>query len=95
MLPSYVLSCPYYDVFEQDPTLSHLITFGCLCYAIVLNNKDKLFESRYEKCVFIHYSNSKKGCKLFSHGNKTIIFSRDVKFHEIVFPLKSKIKKIL
>ncbi|GKB73301.1 ribonuclease H-like domain-containing protein, partial [Tanacetum coccineum] len=45
-LPSSVLSdkCPYSIVFGQDPTLSHLRTFGCLCYATILNNHDK-FES--------------------------------------------------
>ncbi|GJX99805.1 ribonuclease H-like domain-containing protein [Tanacetum coccineum] len=90
-IPSSVLSCksPYFYVYGHDPSLSHLRVFGCLCYATILNNQDK-FSSRSEKCVFIGYSNSKKGYKLLSLENKSIFYSRDVKFYETVFPFKMK-----
>ncbi|GJT38378.1 putative RNA-directed DNA polymerase [Tanacetum coccineum] len=89
--PSSVLSgkSPFYLVYGHDPSLSHLRVFGCLCYATILNNQDK-FSSRSERCVFIGYSNSKKGYKLLSLENKSILFSRDVKFYETVFPFKMK-----
>ncbi|GJY90467.1 ribonuclease H-like domain-containing protein [Tanacetum coccineum] len=91
MIPSSVLSgkSPYFYVYGHDPSLSHLRVFGCLCYATVLNNQDK-FSSRSEKYVFIRYSNSKKGYKFLSLENKSIFYSRDVKFYETMFPFKMK-----
>ncbi|GKD75298.1 hypothetical protein Tco_1333580 [Tanacetum coccineum] len=43
LLPSSVLSgkSPYELVFCSDPNLSHLKTFGCLCFSIVLNDFNK------------------------------------------------------
>ncbi|GJT06568.1 putative RNA-directed DNA polymerase, partial [Tanacetum coccineum] len=89
-LPSSVLSgkSPYELVFNREPSLSHLKTFGCLCFSTVLNDSDK-FSSRSEKSVFIGYSNDKKGYKLFSLENKKVFYSRDVKFYETVFPFKN------
>lgn len=91
-LPSSVLSgkFPFEMIFGCEPKLSHLRVFGCLCFATILNETDK-FSSRSEKCIFVGYSNSKKGYKLFSLDRKTILFSRDVKFYEKVFPFKSNI----
>ncbi|GJV31700.1 putative RNA-directed DNA polymerase [Tanacetum coccineum] len=91
--PSSVLAgkLPFYYVYGHEPSLSHIRVFGCLCFATILNNFDK-FSSRSEKCVLIGYSNSKKCYKLLSLENKTILFSRDVKFYETVFP--SKLKQI-
>ncbi|GJW81123.1 multidrug resistance-associated protein 3, partial [Tanacetum coccineum] len=44
---------PYYFVYGHDhPSLSHFRVFGCLCYATVLNNQDKV-SSRSKKCIFI------------------------------------------
>ncbi|GJX78233.1 ribonuclease H-like domain-containing protein [Tanacetum coccineum] len=45
--PSSVLSrkSPYEMIFKNEPNLSHLKVFGCLCFSTVLNNNDK-FSSR-------------------------------------------------
>ncbi|KAJ0627129.1 putative RNA-directed DNA polymerase [Helianthus annuus] len=89
--PSSVLAgkTPYELVYKFKPFLDHLKVFGCLCFCTVLNEHDKL-NSRVEKCVFIGYSLDKKGYKLFSLDSRTIIFSRDVKFYESVFPFKEQ-----
>ncbi|GJV43753.1 putative RNA-directed DNA polymerase [Tanacetum coccineum] len=89
-LPSTVLSgkCPYELVHKCQPSLSHLRSFGCLCFATILNNTKK-FSSRSEKCMFIGYSFNKKGYKLFSLDTKQIFYSRDVKFYETVYPFKN------
>ncbi|GJQ98425.1 retrovirus-related pol polyprotein from transposon TNT 1-94 [Tanacetum coccineum] len=49
-LPSSVLSgvSPYFLVYGKDPGLSHVRSFGCLCYSTILNNNDK-FGVRSEK----------------------------------------------
>ncbi|XP_071713700.1 uncharacterized protein [Rutidosis leptorrhynchoides] len=79
--------CPYELIYGKCPNLSHLRTFGCLCFATVLNNHDK-FSSRALKCVFLGYSNFQKGYKLFCLDDKSFVFSRDVKFYENIFPFK-------
>ncbi|GKD01983.1 ribonuclease H-like domain-containing protein [Tanacetum coccineum] len=65
-------------------------SFGCLAYATILNSHDK-FGSRFEKCVLVGYSNFKKGYKLWSLDNRQVIFSRDDKFFEDIFPFKQNI----
>ncbi|KAJ0435793.1 putative RNA-directed DNA polymerase [Helianthus annuus] len=90
-IPSSVLlgKSPYEVMFGSQPSLKHLKNFGCLCFSTILNNSNK-FSSRAEKCVLIGYSNVKKGYKLWSLENKTILFSRDVKFYEEIYPFKQK-----
>jgi hypothetical protein len=78
---------PYELVFGFKPTLSHLRSIGCLYFSTTLNNSNK-FGSHAEKCVFLGYSNQKKGYILWSIDNKNVIVSRDVKFYETVFPFK-------
>ncbi|KAJ0621525.1 putative RNA-directed DNA polymerase [Helianthus annuus] len=74
-------------MFGCCPSLDHLRNFGCLCFNTILNDPDK-FGFKSEKCVLIGYSNVKKGYKLWSLDKKQILFSRDVKFYEYVFPFK-------
>ncbi|KAF5767570.1 putative RNA-directed DNA polymerase [Helianthus annuus] len=87
--PSSILNgkTPYELLFGFEPSLDHLRTFGCLCFSTILNNPDK-FESHAEKCVFLGYSPFKKGYKLWSLDQRKILFSRDVKFYETIFPFK-------
>ncbi|KAJ0890287.1 putative RNA-directed DNA polymerase [Helianthus annuus] len=89
-LPTSVLGgkCPYEVVHGFKPSFSHLRNFGCLCFSTVLNETDK-FAYHADKCVFIGYSNVKKGYKLLSLENRKVFFSRDVKFYESVFPFKT------
>ncbi|KAI3500537.1 hypothetical protein L1887_36359 [Cichorium endivia] len=87
--PSSVLNgkSPYEMMYKAKPNLNFLRVFGCLCFATKLNNSDK-FASRSDKCVLIGFSNLKKGYKLLSLDDKSVFFSRDVRFYESVFPLK-------
>ncbi|GJY67681.1 ribonuclease H-like domain-containing protein [Tanacetum coccineum] len=50
--------------------------------------------SRSEKCVLMGYSSVKKAYKLFSLDNRNVLYSRDVRFYEIVFPFKRKNKSV-
>ncbi|GJW29082.1 ribonuclease H-like domain-containing protein [Tanacetum coccineum] len=90
-LPTDVLAgkSPYELVYNSEPSLFHLRTFGCLCFLTVFNETNK-FASKSEKCVFVGYVFDKKGYKLFSLDNKKFLFLRDVKFYETVFPFKNK-----
>ncbi|GJU60739.1 putative RNA-directed DNA polymerase [Tanacetum coccineum] len=72
-LPSSVLNgkSPFYLVYGREPNLSHLRSFGCLCYASIVKGSDK-FSSGSEKCVLIGYAGGKKAYKLFSLENKGV-----------------------
>ncbi|GJY30832.1 ribonuclease H-like domain-containing protein [Tanacetum coccineum] len=96
LIPSYVLNgkSPYEMIYIKTPTPSHLRVFGCLCFATILNNHDKL-GSRSEKCVMIGYSNYKKSYRLYSLDRHQFIFLRDVKFFEFVFPSKDSTSKVV
>ncbi|KAI3781572.1 hypothetical protein L2E82_11589 [Cichorium intybus] len=87
--PTSVLNgkSPYEMIYGVEPNFNFLRVFGCLCFATKLNNLDK-FAPRSEKCVLIGFSNLKKGYKLLSLDDKSVFFSRDVRFYESVFPLK-------
>ncbi|GJS69702.1 ribonuclease H-like domain-containing protein [Tanacetum coccineum] len=60
-LPSSVLNIksPFELVYGFKPKLSHLRSFGCLCFSYVLNNSDK-FSAKFEKCVLIGFSTTKR-----------------------------------
>lgn len=61
--------------------------FGCLCYATALGYKH-IFDPRAMPCVFMGYTFAQKGYKIYNLESKTFIVSRDVVFHENIFPFK-------
>ncbi|GJS09947.1 integrase, catalytic region, zinc finger, CCHC-type containing protein [Tanacetum coccineum] len=62
MLPSSVLNgkSPFEHVYGLKPKLSHLTSFGCLCFSSVLNNYDKFFarDVKFYETVFPFKINS-------------------------------------
>ncbi|GKB34086.1 putative RNA-directed DNA polymerase [Tanacetum coccineum] len=78
---------PFELVYRVKPNLSHLRSFGCLCYSTVLNNSDK-FSSRSEKYVLIGFSSTKKAYKVYGLDSKVVFYSRDLKFYETIYPYK-------
>ncbi|GJV18018.1 hypothetical protein Tco_1363341 [Tanacetum coccineum] len=78
---------PFEHVYGFKPKLSHLRSFGCLCFSFVLNNSDK-FSARSEKYVLIGFSTTKKAYKHYSLESKMIYYLRDIKFYENIFPFK-------
>ncbi|XP_070044962.1 uncharacterized protein [Nicotiana tomentosiformis] len=60
--------------------------FGCLCYATIpKSNIDKL-DPRAAPCVLVGYPFGKKGYKLYNLSTRGIFVSRDIAFHESIFP---------
>lgn len=90
--PSAILNnqTPYYLLFQKPPNYNHLKVFGCLCFAsTIISNRGK-FQSRATKCLFLGYPPNIKGYKLLNLLTLKTFGSRNVVFHESIFPSISK-----
>lgn len=76
-------------MFNHKPHLEYLRSFGCLCHVSTSSvGRDKIMP-RSTSCVFLGYQIGKKGYKCLDIQTKEILISRDVKFFENIYPLKS------
>ncbi|KAF7808413.1 Retrovirus-related Pol polyprotein from transposon TNT 1-94 [Senna tora] len=64
-------------------------TFGCLAYATNVHPHKSKFQERAKKCMMIGYAADSKAYKMFDLSTKEIFISKDVQFHENVFPLSA------
>ena len=80
---------PYEVLFNKISSYSHPRTFGCLCFATDVTPYKHKFTPRARKSVFLGYSFNIKGYKLFDFQSHSTFISRDVIFHENVFPFAS------
>jgi hypothetical protein len=89
-LPTPVLSfqTPFERLYSKSPHYHHLRVFGCLAYATNVHTSHK-FDSRAMPCIFIGYPAGQKAYKLYNLSTKKVITSRDVFFHETIFPYAS------
>ena len=76
-------------LFNQIPSYSHLKTFGCLCFATDVTPHKHKFTPRARKSIFLGYPFNIKGYKLFDLQSHSIFISRDIIFHEKIFPFAS------
>lgn len=90
-IPSPILhnKTPYNVLFDRDVDYTVLRVFGCLAFASTLKQNRTKFEPRARKCVFIGYPHGIKGYKLLDLNNHEVFISRDVVFHESIFPFLS------
>lgn len=73
-------------LYGKSPSLDHIRTFNCLCYARSLNRSKDKFASHSQKCICIVYPYGKKGWSLYDLELGDIIKLKDVVLLENKFP---------
>ena len=83
--------CPYRAVegktpFElltgAKPNVGLLRIFGCAAYCHILDDERHKLDLKSRKCIFLAYSENRKGYPLYDSKRQRIVHSRDVVFDE-------------
>lgn len=80
---------PYELLHNTTFYYTTLGVFGCLGFASTLPAHHDKFQPRAALCVLLGYHLGVKGLKMYDIQRKTVFISRDVVFHENIFPFHS------
>ncbi|KAG7597976.1 Retrotransposon Copia-like N-terminal [Arabidopsis suecica] len=77
---------PFQVLTNKKPEYKGLRVLGCLCYSSTSSKTRHKFQPRAKACLFLGYPAGYKGYKLLDLETHTIHISRNVVFHEDIFP---------
>ena len=95
LVPLLQNKSPFEHIFHKPPSFDHLRVFGCLCFTSTPPVHRLKFDSKALPCVFLGYSFNVKGYKVLTLHTRKITISRDVIFHESIFPFSPSYKSLL
>ena len=78
---------PHELLTGKKPLYDQIRTFGCLCYGSTSPKQRHKFQPRSRACVFLGYPSGYKGYKLLDLETHQVSISRNVIFHEEIFPM--------
>lgn len=73
---------PYEAWTGQKPDVGGLRVFGCQAFVHIPKDERRKLDSMSQKCIFLGYGATTKGCHLYDPQKKIICHSRDVIFNE-------------
>jgi len=82
--PSHAIrnKIPSHAIRNNIPFVRHLRVFCSTCYALIPKEKRRKLDARIQKCIFLGYSYTTKGYRLYNETNKKFILFRYVIFFE-------------
>lgn len=84
---------PYEAFFGHKPSVGHLRVFGCVAFANLLSGQRRKFDSKADLCIFLGFSLTSKGYRLWDVEHQKVIERRDVLFDEATMGLLMKQRK--
>ncbi|GJU04154.1 ribonuclease H-like domain-containing protein [Tanacetum coccineum] len=93
-LQSYLVFPLIFLVYGKDPGLSHIRSFGCLCYSTILNNTDKFGERdvKFYENVFPFKMKSKEFSIALNKNKVTHVFNESEEHNLNFFDVQSPIR---
>jgi len=87
-MPTPVLhqKSPFQMLYHKPPVFVDLKVFGSLCFVSTLEQHRTKLDPRARKCIFMGYRYGTKGYLTFDLHSREIVLSRNVIFHESIFP---------
>ncbi|KAG8492349.1 hypothetical protein CXB51_009664 [Gossypium anomalum] len=73
---------PFEAWYGLKPSVSHLKVFGCMCYALIPVERRIKLEKRSAPGIFVGYSSTKNGYRVYDPSTKKVLVSRDIRFDE-------------
>ena len=81
---------PYECFYGRKPDASYFKVFGCKAYMHVRKENRKKWDSKTKKCIFVRYSITSKGYRLYDLVSRKICVPRDVLYDEDEFIHRKK-----
>ena len=74
---------PFEICFGEKPEIGHFRVFGAKGFAHIDKSKRSKFESKADPCVFLGYSDTTKGYRVWNVKSKKVEVVRSVRFQEV------------